>query len=142
MIVIFTTGRIKNKKRVEDFIHDCFNHYFDGRLKRDIEVEVKFTSQLEKGKVAGYCSGTRNEILIEIAKDYKNTKWLCLNLAHEITHAKQYIRGECNDHNFKWRKNGETTDCATFSYGKLPWEIEAKTQERELVKLYYDGWKQ
>ena len=29
MIVIFTTGRIKNKKRVEDFIHDCFNHYFN-----------------------------------------------------------------------------------------------------------------
>jgi hypothetical protein len=125
---------------VEEFIHDCFNHYFDGRLKRDIEVEVQFKTQIDKGKIAGYCSGDRNEVLIEIAKDYKNTKWLCRNLAHEIIHAKQFIRGEINSHDFKWRKNGTITDCEKLTYGKFPWEIEAKIQERELVKLYYGGW--
>ena len=142
MIVICTTGRITNKRRVEEFIHDCFNHYFDGRLKRDIEVEVIFKTELEKGKIAGYCSGSRDDILIEIAKDYKNAKWLCRNLAHEIIHAKQYIRGEVNDCDYKWRRDGTIEDCTDYTYGKFPWEIEAKNQERELVKLYYDGWEQ
>ena len=142
MIVILTTGRIKNKRRVEEFIHDCFNHYFDGRLKRDIEVEVRFKTELAKGKIAGYCSGSRDNILIEIAKDYKNAKWLCRNLAHEITHAKQYIRGEVNDYDYKWRRHGTIEDCTDYTYSKFPWETEAKNQERELVKLYYDGWEQ
>jgi hypothetical protein len=78
--------------RVETFIHDCFNHYFDGRLKRHIDVDVVFKTHL-RGDAAGYCTGDTDEILIELDNTYRG-KELYRNIAHEIVHAKQFLRGE------------------------------------------------
>ena len=143
MICIWTSGRIKNRKRVEQFVHDCFNHYFDGRLKRTVDVDVHFRNKIE-GDLAGWCSGDKDEIRIEIARDYENTKTLLRNIAHEIVHAKQFIRGEINDYEMIWKKDGKGKKivCDHQSYRKLPWEAEAFSEEKKLVKLYYDGWKQ
>ena len=141
MICIWTSGRIKNRKRVEQFIHDCFNHYFDGRLKRHIDVDVRFRNTIEDD-LAGWCSGDKDEILIEISRDYKDTKTLCRNIAHEIVHAKQFIRGEINDYNENWIKGGKKRDHTARAYRSLPWEREAYREEKKLVKLYYDGWTQ
>jgi len=143
VICIWTSGRIKNKKRVEQFVHDCFNHYFDGRLKRTVDVDVHFRNKIE-GDLAGWCSGDKDEIRIEIARDYENTKTLLRNIAHEIVHAKQFIRGEINDYEMIWKKDGKGKKvvCDHQSYKKLPWEAEAFSEEKKLVKLYYDGWKQ
>ena len=115
MINIYCGGRIKNKKRVEQFIHNCFNHYFDGRLKRQIDVDIIFKPKLEE-EASGWCTGDRNEVLIEISNNVKNEKSLCHSIAHEIVHAKQFLRGEARD--------TETM------------ELEALDGEKELVKLY------
>ena len=143
MICIWTSGRIKNRKRVEQFVHDCFNHYFDGRLKRAVNVDVHFKDKIE-GDLAGWCSGDRDEIRIEVAKDYESTETLLRNIAHEIVHAKQFIRDEINDYEMIWRKDGRGRKVLYdhISYRKLPWEAEAFSEEKKLVKLYYDGWEQ
>ena len=124
-------------------IHDCFNHYFDGRLKRHVDVDIHFRTKIED-ELAGWCSGDRDEVVIEISRDYEDTKTLLLNIAHEIVHAKQFIRGEINDYEMIWKKDGKGKKlyCNHHSYRKLPWEAEAFVEEKKLVKLYYDGWKQ
>ena len=142
MICIWTSGRIKNSKRVEQFVHDCFDHYFDGRLKRHVDVDIHFRTKIEDD-LAGWCSGDRDEVVIEISRDYEDTKTLLLNIAHEIVHAKQFIRGEINDYEMIWKKDGKGKKLVCGqSYKKLPWEAEAFSEEKKLVKLYYDGWEQ
>ena len=101
-------------KKIEQFIYDCFNHYFDGRLKRHIDVEIIFKPKLEED-AAGWCTGDKDEILIEISND-ANEKDLYRNIAHEIVHAKQFLRGE-------------TRDAESM-------ELEALVGEKELVELY------
>ena len=100
--------------RVETFIHDCFNHYFDGRLKRHIDVDVVFKTPL-RGDAAGWCTGDTDEILIELDNTYTGRD-LYLNIAHEIIHAKQFLRGETSDQELM--------------------EQEALDGENELVELY------
>ena len=99
---------------VEQFIHDCFNHYFDGRLKRHIDVDIIFKSELDC-KAAGWCTGDEHEILIELDNTYTGQD-LYLNIAHEIIHAKQFLRGE--------------TDSQELM------EVEALAGEQGLVDLY------
>ena len=111
MIRIFCNHK---NKQIEQFIHDCFNHYFDGRVKRQIDVDVIFKNRLE-GSAAGWCTGDTDEVLIEIDNTYKGIE-LFRNIAHEIVHAKQFLRGE-------------DTDTETM-------EQEAMETENELVKLY------
>lgn len=114
MIIISTSGKVKNQDRVEKFIHDCFNHYFLSQLKRHVDVEIIFKSRLE-GNASGWCTGDTKEILIEISKN-SNEQILCRNIAHEIVHAKQFLRGE----------NGNAEAM----------EEEALEQEEELVLKY------
>ena len=103
-----------NDKQIEQFIDDCFNHYFDGRLKRHIDVDIVFKSKLEEN-AEGWCTGDTNEILIEI-NNTTTGKDLYLNIAHEIVHAKQFLRGETLSHELM--------------------ELEAVAGEKELVELY------
>jgi len=114
MIIISTTGKVKNQQRIEQFINDCFNHYFLSQLERDVEVEIIFKSRLE-GDASGWCTGDTKEILIEVSKN-SNEQLLCRNIAHEIVHAKQFLRGE----------NGNSQDM----------EQEALEGEKELVRKY------
>ena len=103
-----------NDKQIEQFIFDCFNHYFDGRLKRDIDVDIIFKSELDCS-AAGWCTGDKQEILIELDNTYTG-RYLYLNIAHEIIHAKQFLRGETSDQELM--------------------EQEALDGENELVELY------
>ena len=133
MIELSFKGRVKNKKRVMQFAEDVMDHYFDRRLKRLVEVEIKFVTLLEEGGVAGYCSGDRNSADVEIARDFSSERILMLNLAHELVHAKQFIRGEMNGTE-NWHGLQRFAD-----QKKLPWEVEAYEMEERLVQLYYDN---
>mgnify|MGYP003674361539 CR=1 FL=1 len=101
MIHIYITGQIANKKKVEQYCVDCLHHFFKGRLKRDIDVDVRFSKHLID-KSHGGCYGDHTSVVLEIAKgmiddsgympfDYKE---IIVTLAHEIVHAKQHIRKE------------------------------------------------
>jgi hypothetical protein len=72
---------------------------------------------------------------------YDNNRNLadCLRtLAHELIHAKQFIRGEINQQNLIWRGQRGPYDCRRLAYRKTPWEKEAYSQEKELKKIYWD----
>ena len=61
------------------------------------------------------------------------------NLAHEMVHAKQYLKKELNMENRKWKgrvyksKENDPWDM------KLPWEKEAYKVEKVLYKNYING---
>ncbi len=129
MIEYQLTGRCKDKKRVDKFVGDVFYHYFKNRMKRTVLVDVKFVTELGKGKIAGYCHGDKNEVQIDIARTENGepytTRDICLNLAHELVHAKQFIRGEKSS--------------LIYVYSERPHEVEAYKMEEHLVTEYYDN---
>jgi hypothetical protein len=77
------------------------------------------------------------EYKIVLNSDYKKKQTL-ISLAHEMVHARQYIRGELKDcttkSNCKWRKK-EIDEENTYYYF-LPFEIEAHGLEFGLYNLY------
>lgn len=102
MIHIYLSGQIKNKRKVEQFCHDCLEHFFKGRIKREIDIEVRISKSLEDNS-AGGCYGDDEHIVIEVAKGFQvpnqhytpyDYKEVIVTLAHELVHAKQHIRKE------------------------------------------------
>jgi len=99
MIHIYITGQIANKKKVEQYCVDCLNHFFKGRLKRDIDVEVRITKRLSDNSHGG-CYGDSSNIIVELAKGLEINgvyevapyKEVLVTLAHELVHVKQHIR--------------------------------------------------
>lgn len=74
--------------------------------------------------------------------DYIRLKNIFLNLAHELTHTKQYMTGELYDYvdgrTSRWRKERyiiEDPDCHREYYDS-PWEIEAFGREWGLFKMF------
>jgi hypothetical protein len=51
-------------------------------------------------------------------------------LAHEMVHAKQYIRGELNGYNQSWKGRKPRN----YKYENAPWEKEAYGREEELYQ--------
>ena len=139
MIEAQLNGRIKNKKRITKFVDDVFYHYFKNRMKRTVLVDIQFQTELEEGKIAGYCMGDKHEIQIDIARTENGvpytTREICLNLAHELVHAKQFIRGEINPYTTGMRQSEFVFTC----YMNKPTEIEAYKMEEHLVEEYYDN---
>lgn len=73
--------------------------------------------------------------------DYIRIKKIILNLAHEITHTKQYMTGELFDYvdgTCRWRKEKyEIEDWnSDREYYDSPWEIEAFGREWGLFKMF------
>ena len=101
MLHVYISGQIKNKKKVEEFCYVCLEHFFKGRLKRDVDIDIRISKTLDDN-AAGGCYGDHSHVVIEIAKgdnlleqfspyEYKE---IIVTLAHELVHAKQYIRKE------------------------------------------------
>ena len=57
------------------------------------------------------------------------------NLAHELVHAKQFIKGELHPTLNKWKKYKK--DYTKTPYLKQPWEKEAYKLEEELFNKYW-----
>lgn len=61
-------------------------------------------------------------------------------LAHELVHAKQYIRRELNAkilNNALVTSSGKIRTLSQNTYRKFPWEEEAYGLEEELTQLYW-----
>jgi|TARA_Y100001938_G_scaffold151180_1_gene246961 hypothetical protein len=150
MFDITITGRIAQKKRIKNFVNDVMGHYFGKRLRRNIDLDIIMRRDLEEGQVAGYCYGDKNEIVIELARTWswdsrKNRvrrpfthTEMVHTLAHELVHAKQFIRGEITSRLDKWRSKGYTFNCARTGYHNLPWEVEAYKTEDLLLEMYWE----
>ena len=67
------------------------------RLPRSVDIEINVLTECDNKNYA-LCWGDREEVEIELARKSGDKKFtldeMMLNLAHELVHAKQFIRGE------------------------------------------------
>lgn len=139
-------GRLPQKQKFITYAYKILDHYFGERIKRDVDINITILTKLDNDYV-GTCDGDKDSVNIDLgrykSKGKKKTKLtleqIAENLAHELIHAKQFIRGEINCDNLKYRyKSGYTKDCSNMSYRETPWEKEAYGDERELFELYWN----
>lgn len=129
-------GQIAEKKRITKFVRSTI-HYFMPRLRRDVEIQITFSKSLDDAM--GYCLGDKNTIDIEISKTHPITGKKCtmsemmLTLAHELVHAKQFLRGDLTPKlmNYKGKKHQLTP------YSRQPWEREAYKKEEFIYDLFW-----
>ena len=168
MINLVFTGRFPQKTRLVKFADDVINHFFKRDRKDIICVGIEMKSKLEFND-AGFCvdygsfaceqfggkkePGRRSRMIsISLARNYfdaeeehpKNfpysVKEIASTLAHELVHAKQYIRRELTAKaltNALYTSAGKRKTLSTEQYRNLPWEEEAFRLEEELIELYW-----
>ena len=107
MITYTITGRTRNKQRYNTFVQDVINDLLPFPYKRDIEIEINIVPQLESGNY-GECLGDRNGAEIFVARKDQNDELfseqdMAYNVAHELVHAKQFIKGQLNHNTDKWK---------------------------------------
>ncbi len=140
-------GQLKNKKKYKLFAEKILYHYFRDRVRRDIPINITIKKSIDDN-CRGSCWGNRDYITIEIAKTIKDKKKptktiyiksdeIASTLAHELIHAKQFIRGEINSTNLMWRGEDGPVDCEGIQYRSQPWEKQAFRGEKKLTKLYW-----
>ena len=148
-MIITTTGYKTQSERFVTLLEKSTEYYAKKMMRsdlcRNIELEIIVTKDLAKKEgvkqIYGFCHITDDrmsrprEFEIELDAKQRITKML-LTLAHEMTHLKQFARKQLRNFN-----NGSTTWCGkTFGkkkekkigHYKLPWEVEAYSNEKEL----------
>lgn len=135
MMSISITGRIAKKEQVKTFIFDTLE-YLMPRIKRNVEIDIKIVTRCDNNHYA-LCSGDKNSAEIELARGSGDTTFtldeMMLNLAHELVHAKQFIKGELHPSLNRWKKLNYNV-----VYSRQPWEKEAYLLEDKLVKKFWN----
>ena len=105
-------------------------------LNLDYKVLIYSEPNLRKndGNNGTACKTGQKEITIMVDSKLK-LPYMLITLAHEMVHAKQYIRGQ---YRAEWARNGKVKKLwlgKTYSvaYLKRPWELEAFRREGELA---------
>jgi hypothetical protein len=105
-------------------------------LNLDYKVLIYSEPNLRKndGNNGTACKTGQKEITIMVDSKLK-LPYMLITLAHEMVHAKQYIRGQ---YRAEWACNGKVKKLwlgKTYSvaYLKRPWELEAFRREGELA---------
>lgn len=154
MIYIAMKGRFPQHERIEQFACDAINYFFPKYSKRDIVVELVMKRSLHHFTSDGYVEQNSGEagysddtVLIHIARNYVSGNGnltpydideLVSAIAHELTHAKQFIKGELSfDSNHVVL--GKTVDewFEKHDHHELPWEQEAEKFESILVDKFW-----
>ena len=136
MMSVSITGRIAKKKQVETFIFDALIHLMP-RLKRSIDIDVYVVTRCENDHYA-LCLGDKNSAEIELARGSGDTTFtlneMMLNLAHELVHVKQFIKGELHPSLNTWKR----LDYTNVPYSRTPWEKEAYLLEDKLIEKFWN----
>lgn len=137
-INVYMMGKIRQKDKLEDFACDVINHYFENEPNREWNVFIKFVRKLD---ALGYCEKSGNDIMIEIL-NVKDIKEVASTLAHELVHAKQYIKRQLDEDMSVWCKQeipyGPRGGCK-IPYRQQPWEREAFDDEAFLTDFYWEN---
>ena len=119
-------GRHAKPEIVEEYVARLMGalkiHRFTSKL-----VTVKFKSELTNF-AQGLCEGDKDYAAIQIGKNQSFLKQMQA-LAHEMVHARQFLRGELTAVGV-WKWKGRNAD--NYAYTNQPWEKEAYRLEREL----------
>ena len=143
MVKIVVRGQSENISKEET--KEAFSFFSDEllgrRLSKNVRISVTFDPFLfEMDQDYGYVYRTdvaRRPRKFSVKIDAQlNKKKALLTIAHEVTHIKQYCRGELKDmrgYAKKWM--GEIYD-ETIDYKDQPWEADALKME----PLLYEAW--
>ena len=135
MIILNIEGRVKEKKRLTQFADDVIRHLMP-RIRRDVNVDIAIVTHCDGGNL-GLCWGDKKTAEIEICrkhgKHHLSADEIALNLAHELVHAKQFIKGELHPSTETWCRQDHTQT----PYRKKPWEVEAYRLEEKLVEMFW-----
>lgn len=127
------SGRCRNEKVVDIYVCNLLKALKINRLSSK-NIDIEFKGKLD-GSAQGFCIGDKSQVVIQIAKSSsgRNMSFLIQmqTLAHELTHAKQFLRGELGydeDGEFTWKNKSANG----YKYKNQPWEKEADKQEKAL----------
>jgi|TARA_R110002167_G_scaffold58835_6_gene166800 hypothetical protein len=130
-------GQIKHKKKVMTYVQNISKELKIDRMWSKVIV-IKFKTSLNE-EAQGLCWGDIKEgyVEIDIARTVHGVKLeytdIMKTIAHEMVHAKQYLRGELNGYNHSWKGK----EPRNYSYENSPWEKEAHKLEEKLYKSCY-----
>ncbi len=137
MPIILMKGRIKHKAKVKTYVESLCKELGINRMWSKV-IFIRFHTSL-KNEAQGLCWGDKNEgfVEIDIARksdgDELSYEQIMQTLAHEMVHAKQYLRGELNG----WTNSWKGKKPRNYKYENAPWEREAYKLEK---KLYEKCW--
>ena len=127
----FIEGQIRNREVVNVYVDLLIKGLGMNKLRKPY-VYIKFVNNLE---ALGFCEGDRDYAEITIAKKCPITGRklgfieMMQTLAHEMVHARQFIRGQL-DSAGGWVWKGRKAE--GFEYENQPWEKEAYRLEKTL----------
>lgn len=126
-------GQIKNKWLVRFYLEQLIKELGIHRFRKPV-ITVRFATHAEGAY--GLCDGAKGEyaeILIARKCPHTDRKLgfieMMQTLAHEMVHARQFLRGQLNNKG-GWAWKGRKAD--GFEYDNQPWEKEAFRLEKEL----------
>jgi len=131
MFYIDFVGRIAQKKRIKEYINNILYFYLP-TIRRNVHIEITISNTCDDD-LYGACWGDKRSIEITLARKDLTLDQMMHNLAHELIHAKQYLKGELSPYKHMW-KGKDYSEC---SYLTLPWEQEAYANEEKLYKFYW-----
>lgn len=127
-------GRVKHKKKIEQYIHMLAKELNIHRMWSKT-ILVKFRTKLPDD-VQGLCWGDYNDgyVEIKIARESVGEPVeydeMLRTIAHEMVHARQYLRKQLNPYTQAWMGKKPRN----YKYENRPWEKEAHGLEAELYK--------
>lgn len=122
-MLIHIPSNIKDKDLIYDYVTRLCKELRIHRL-RNREIIVRFKSKMAED-AWGYCHGNTHDIEIEINRTISFDDQM-QTLAHEMVHAKQFLRKEFDGNNWKNRNYDHR------EYIDQPWEKEANRLEAKL----------
>lgn len=150
MINLYFQGRIRGKKAYQQFCEEVVDELFPRQFtKREIDIHIKFSIAVSDG-IYGWAGvgDYEDSYTIEVGKVIcgkgglrpQTPQEIASTLAHELTHVRQYIRGELNANMTRWK--GQQVPFGPrgglqIPYDKQPWEVEAYALEKDLVAAHW-----
>lgn len=126
---------------LDPFIDECVNALFPHNTVEAL-IDIEYVDEIEDN-LAGLCTGDKEFVRITLSKNYSLDcgdqirycdQEIASNLAHELVHARQFIRGEINADDYVWKG----VDYESAEYTDTPWEVEAYQLEQVLVDLFWE----
>ena len=135
MINIYLTGQIAQKRRINTYVRSVLT-YLIPRLRRDIEIQINIIKECDGGAY-GLCWGERDEVKIHLSRENQGVKIpleeMMQTLAHELVHAKQFIKGDLSP----MMRNYKNIYHAKTPHSRQPWELEAYRKEKRLLQTFW-----
>jgi len=135
-MILEINGSTKNvRKYVEIATWNYAERLMGKRLMKTLSIKIDLhRTLLSKDGMEGSCIWDEWDDLKKTPRDFHieldstiNIREILINLAHEMTHVKQWVKGEmyeyANPNEVRWMK--KKYDMSNMDYYDYPWEIDA-----------------